>query len=206
MRPVDVRTRNNVVAIAPPEVGAFVHAAIPGSRLVTLDATGRCPQLSAPDATSEAIAAFVAASGDGRGRTGPAGRAARGSADDLYEHAPRGYLSTLSDGRIVRINSTLLGRLGRAREDVVWAMRFTDLLTAGGRIYYETHFAPLLSMQGDLGGVALELQEYVTALAPTTATVVVAALRDLLEGFGDGLDDDTALLALSVPAGRASAG
>jgi hypothetical protein len=35
--------------------------------------------------------------------------------------------------------------------------------------------------------------------------VVVAALRDL-EGFGDGLDDDTALLALSVPAGRASAG
>ena len=34
--------------IAPPEVGAFVHARIPGSRLVTLDATGHCPQLSAP--------------------------------------------------------------------------------------------------------------------------------------------------------------
>jgi sigma-B regulation protein RsbQ len=47
-------------AIAPPEVGAFVHAAVPGSRLVTLDATGHCPQLSAPDATSEAISAFVA--------------------------------------------------------------------------------------------------------------------------------------------------
>ena len=34
--------------IAPPEVGAFVHAQIPGSRLVTLPATGHCPQLSAP--------------------------------------------------------------------------------------------------------------------------------------------------------------
>ncbi|MET9800985.1 alpha/beta hydrolase [Streptomyces sp. NPDC006368] len=46
-------------AIAPREVGAYVHAAIPGSRLVTLEATGHCPQLSAPEATTEAIAAFV---------------------------------------------------------------------------------------------------------------------------------------------------
>ncbi|MEV0094530.1 alpha/beta hydrolase [Streptomyces sp. NPDC050738] len=47
--------------IAPREVGAYVHAAIPGSRLVTLDATGHCPQLSAPQATSEAIIDFVTA-------------------------------------------------------------------------------------------------------------------------------------------------
>ena len=47
-------------AIAPREVGAFVHAAIPGSRLVTLDATGHCPQLSAPEATAGAILSFVA--------------------------------------------------------------------------------------------------------------------------------------------------
>jgi sigma-B regulation protein RsbQ len=46
-------------AIAPREVGAFVHAAVPGSRLVTLDATGHCPQLSAPGATGDAIAEFV---------------------------------------------------------------------------------------------------------------------------------------------------
>lgn len=46
-------------AIAPREVGAYVHAAIPGSRLVTLDATGHCPQLSAPQATAEAITDFV---------------------------------------------------------------------------------------------------------------------------------------------------
>jgi sigma-B regulation protein RsbQ len=47
-------------AIAPPEVGAFVHAEIQGSRLVTLDATGHCPQLSAPQATAHAITSFVA--------------------------------------------------------------------------------------------------------------------------------------------------
>jgi sigma-B regulation protein RsbQ len=49
-------------AIAPPEVGAFVHARIPGSRLVTLNATGHCPQLAAPDETAAAIAAFAGAS------------------------------------------------------------------------------------------------------------------------------------------------
>ncbi len=48
-------------AIAPPEVGAFVHARIPGSRLVTLNATGHCPQLAAPGETAAAIAAFAGA-------------------------------------------------------------------------------------------------------------------------------------------------
>ncbi|MEU1710747.1 alpha/beta hydrolase [Streptomyces sp. NPDC005706] len=45
--------------IAPREVGAYVHAAIPASRLVTLDATGHCPQLSAPEATAAAILDFL---------------------------------------------------------------------------------------------------------------------------------------------------
>jgi sigma-B regulation protein RsbQ len=47
-------------AIAPREVGAFVSRAIPGSTLVTLDATGHCPHLSAPEATNEALRAFLA--------------------------------------------------------------------------------------------------------------------------------------------------
>ncbi|MFD5271571.1 alpha/beta fold hydrolase [Streptomyces sp. NPDC058335] len=46
--------------IAPREVGAFVHQAIPGSTLVTLDATGHCPHMSAPDVTNEAIRSFLA--------------------------------------------------------------------------------------------------------------------------------------------------
>ncbi|MFJ8821057.1 alpha/beta fold hydrolase [Streptomyces sp. NPDC102467] len=47
-------------AIAPREVGAYVHGAIPGSTLVTLDATGHCPHLSAPEATNAAITEFLA--------------------------------------------------------------------------------------------------------------------------------------------------
>jgi sigma-B regulation protein RsbQ len=45
--------------IAPPEVGAYVHEHVRGSTLVTLDATGHCPQLSAPDETAAAILAFL---------------------------------------------------------------------------------------------------------------------------------------------------
>jgi sigma-B regulation protein RsbQ len=45
--------------IAPQVVGRFVHDSIPGSELVVLDATGHCPNLSAPEATIEAIADFV---------------------------------------------------------------------------------------------------------------------------------------------------
>jgi sigma-B regulation protein RsbQ len=45
--------------IAPPRVGEYVHAQIPGSTLVKLRATGHCPNLSAPAETVDAIAAFL---------------------------------------------------------------------------------------------------------------------------------------------------
>jgi sigma-B regulation protein RsbQ len=46
-------------AIAPPEVGQFVHEQVKGSVLITLDTTGHCPQLSAPEQTAAAIAGFA---------------------------------------------------------------------------------------------------------------------------------------------------
>ena len=45
--------------IAPQAVGEYVHRKLPNSRLVTLDATGHCPNLSAPRETISAIQAFV---------------------------------------------------------------------------------------------------------------------------------------------------
>jgi sigma-B regulation protein RsbU (phosphoserine phosphatase) len=80
------------------------------------------------------------------------------SAEDLYENAPCGYLSTLLDGQIAKINGTLLSWLGYTRDELVGHRYFSDLLTVGGQLYHETHFAPLLAMQGHIGGVALELK------------------------------------------------
>ena len=47
-------------AIAPQAVGEYVHRRLAGSRLVQLEATGHCPNLSAPDETVAAIKAFLA--------------------------------------------------------------------------------------------------------------------------------------------------
>jgi phosphoserine phosphatase RsbU/P len=81
------------------------------------------------------------------------------STEEAYETAPCGLLSTWMDGTIVKVNSTLLDWIGLPRDAVVGRLRFTDLLTVGGRMYHETHLAPLLRMQGEVDGVALELKQ-----------------------------------------------
>jgi sigma-B regulation protein RsbQ len=45
--------------IAPAAVGEYVHAAIPESTIVYLEAVGHCPNLSAPEETSAAIRSFL---------------------------------------------------------------------------------------------------------------------------------------------------
>lgn len=45
--------------IAPPCVGEYVHRHIPGSHLVVMQATGHCPNLSAPEETIAAMRAFL---------------------------------------------------------------------------------------------------------------------------------------------------
>ncbi|MFF5899595.1 PP2C family protein-serine/threonine phosphatase [Streptomyces argenteolus] len=95
------------------------------------------------------------------------------SAEDLYENAPCGYLSTLMDGRIVKVNGTLLKWLGHRREELVGRRHFSDLLTIGGRLYHETHFSPLLRMQGEVSGIALELKAADGSRLPVLVTSTV---------------------------------
>jgi len=77
--------------------------------------------------------------------------------DDLYEHAPCGYLTTLPDGTIVRVNQTFLTWTGYTRGELIGHRRFRDLLTPGGQIYHETHYAPLLRMQDEVRELAFEV-------------------------------------------------
>jgi PAS domain S-box-containing protein len=79
------------------------------------------------------------------------------SAEELYEYAPAGYLSTQPGGLIVKVNATLLEWTGYERDALVGRTRFHDLLAPGARIYYETHYAPLLAMQGEVRAIAVEL-------------------------------------------------
>ncbi|UGT64836.1 SpoIIE family protein phosphatase [Nocardia asteroides] len=95
------------------------------------------------------------------------------SAEDLYENAPCGYLSTLLDGQIAKVNATLLGWLGYSGAELVGKRAFGDLLTVGGRLYHETHVAPLLRMRGEVSGIALELVAADGARLPVLATSVI---------------------------------
>ena len=76
--------------------------------------------------------------------------------EDLFENAPCGYVSAGADGRITKANLTLATWLARSRDEFAGA-RFQDFLNIAGKIYYETHFAPLLRMQGFFNEVALDL-------------------------------------------------
>jgi phosphoserine phosphatase RsbU/P len=76
--------------------------------------------------------------------------------EELYEHAPSGHLSVRPDGVIAYLNTTLARWLGRER-NALRGTAFTDLLSVGSRIHYETHLAPLLQMRGRLGGVTVDL-------------------------------------------------
>jgi PAS domain S-box-containing protein len=79
------------------------------------------------------------------------------SVEELYEHAPCGYLSTLPDGTIVKANETFVEWTGVTREVLLAGTKFQTLLSIGSRMYYETHYAPLLRMQGFANEIALEI-------------------------------------------------
>ena len=75
----------------------------------------------------------------------------------LYDRAPCGYLTTTPDGLIAKANQTFLTLTGYEQSDLVGRLRFVDLLSPGGRIYHETHYAPTLQMHGVAREIALDL-------------------------------------------------
>jgi sigma-B regulation protein RsbU (phosphoserine phosphatase) len=92
---------------------------------------------------------------------------------ELYENAPCGYLSTLPDGTIVKANQTFLSWTGFDREELVGRRRLQELFPVGDRIFYETHWAPLLRMQGTVREIAVELVGRAGDRLPVLANAVL---------------------------------
>ncbi|WP_292989221.1 SpoIIE family protein phosphatase [Mycobacterium sp.] len=99
------------------------------------------------------------------------------SAGDLYENAPCGYVVAGPDRRIVNVNTTLLTWLGYERNALI-GKPFTDLLAVGSLIHYETHFAPLLQLQGQLAGVTVDLKTADGSRLPVFVTANVKSDGD----------------------------
>lgn len=74
----------------------------------------------------------------------------------LFEGAPCGLVVTKEDGTILRSNQTFSNWIGFDSQALI-GRRFQDLLTMGGRIFHQTHWAPLMQMQGSVAEVKLDV-------------------------------------------------
>jgi sigma-B regulation protein RsbU (phosphoserine phosphatase) len=76
--------------------------------------------------------------------------------EDMFENSPCGYITLGVNGRIARVNKTLLEWMGRSADEMI-GKRFSDFLNMAGRIFYETHITPLLRMQGFFNEFAIDM-------------------------------------------------
>ena len=93
--------------------------------------------------------------------------------DELLNTAPCGFLAFADDGRILLANRTLLGWLGREPDTTV-GRHVECLLPPGGRIFYQTHFFPLLRLHGRAEEIYLSLRGANGGDVPVLANAVRA--------------------------------
>ena len=95
------------------------------------------------------------------------------SVEDLYDHAPCGYFSTLPDGTFIKTNSTFLSWLGYESSQLLYVKKLQDLLGIGDAIFYDTHYYPLLQMQGGVNEINFALKKHNGILLPALLNTVV---------------------------------
>jgi len=80
-------------------------------------------------------------------------------AETLFQHAACGLLLCAADGVILKANATFCGWLGYAEHELVSEKKLQDLLTIGGRVFHQTHWRPLMQMQGSVAEVLLDVRQ-----------------------------------------------
>ena len=91
----------------------------------------------------------------------------------LAENAACGLLLTAADGSIKLANTTFCNWLGYTADDLIGKRRVQDLLTMGGRVFHQTHWAPLLQMQGSVAEVKLDLRHALGHTIPMLLNTLV---------------------------------
>lgn len=77
--------------------------------------------------------------------------------DKLLDAAPCGYLGFNDEGVIRTVNTTLATLLGYSPEELC-GRKFESVLGVGARIFYHTHFFPVLKLHGEAEEVYLTLR------------------------------------------------
>ena len=77
--------------------------------------------------------------------------------DKILDQAPCGYLSFTDGADIVSINSTLSGWLGYTPDELA-GRKVDKIFTVASRIFYNTHFFPLIKLHSSASEISLSLQ------------------------------------------------
>jgi len=77
--------------------------------------------------------------------------------EDFFEYAPSALILAKADGRILRVNGAFAEWVGRPSSEIA-GTRFSDYLPITRKVYFETHLAPLLRMQGSFAEISLEIE------------------------------------------------
>jgi sigma-B regulation protein RsbU (phosphoserine phosphatase) len=80
-----------------------------------------------------------------------------GQETDLFDNAPCGYAVLDASGLVLEANAELLRLLGRTREEVVGELSLAQLVSAGARIYLDTHVFPILALDGFVRELAVDV-------------------------------------------------
>lgn len=96
-------------------------------------------------------------------------------AEALYQHAPCALLLTNDKGLILKANQIFCRWLGYTPDQLVGVRKLQELLTVGGRIFYQTHWMPLLVMQRSIAEVKLD---FLTAEGKVLPMVLNAGRRE----------------------------
>jgi len=112
------------------------------------------------------------------------------AAEGLFESAACGLLLTDATGTIRRANAIFCTWIGYAPEELIGKRRLQDLLTMGGKVFHQTHWSPLLQMQGSIAEVKVDLVHRDGQHVP----MLINALR---RRRGDIVFDELALLVVT---------
>lgn len=104
----------------------------------------------------------------------------------MYNAVPCFLLSFSEDGKIIKMNAEACLQLGIDRIDIT-GKQFEELLTVGSRIFFQTHFYPLIKMQGSAREIFLTFKAPGGQSIPVLLNVDVVYSGEIPEIFCAGM-------------------
>jgi sigma-B regulation protein RsbU (phosphoserine phosphatase) len=90
----------------------------------------------------------------------------------LFDEVPCGLLVVSTAGVILKVNRTFCNWVGYAAEELVQQVKLQSLFSMGARIFHQTHWLPMLEMQGSLSEVKLDMRKRDGQMFPALLNVI----------------------------------